>query len=83
MATSGQDQGAVWLASLAPRPTHEWTEEDVARFFEEMGLRDSVTETFKRKRNIANLLQSTKLRLQHFHRECGEEREGSFTVAKD
>ena len=61
MATSGQDQGAVWLSSLAPRPTQEWTEEDVARFFKGMELRDSVIETFKRKRNIDNLLQSTQL----------------------
>ena len=58
MATSGQEQVPVWLA---PRPSHEWSGEDVARFLQEMGLRDSVAETFKRKRDIADLSQSMKL----------------------
>ena len=58
MATSGQDQVDV---RLAPRPAQEWTEEDVAHFFKEMDIRDSVIETFKGKRNIANFLLSMKL----------------------
>ena len=58
MATSGQEQV---LESLPPRPSHEWTEEDVASFFEAMRLRDSVPENFKRKHSIVNLLQSMQL----------------------
>ena len=58
MATSGQEQVAE---CLPPRPSHEWSQDDVACFLQEMKLSDSVTETFKRKRKITNPFKAWKI----------------------
>ena len=58
MATSGQEQVAECLPL---RPSHEWNQEDVVCFLQEMGLRDSVIETFKRKRKTTNPFKAWKL----------------------
>ena len=62
MATSGREQVADhhhlqsdWPESLPPRPSHEWTKEDVAGFLDEMKLCKSATDTFKSKHKISSL----------------------------